>query len=416
MSHPTSVANGPTRRDVALAAVAGFAVVASCMAIIWTMRIPGQDPLQTMISVYDALMFTFVGVVVLWKRRGHGIGRLAITIGLLFSASLALTTVLEWWQPSIGVRSVLLGPVKALYDMAEALSTVLAAAGLLFGAVLLITWFPDGRRTSRLGAVVEVALVAGVVTIVVASLREPIFLQVGWSRVLDDVLTLAGSVAIVAFAGAWFGAIVDLALRYRGADPVRQTQMRWVLVAAAVSASLLVSLLVLGEFVPVLWSIALASLGLPVFAVAIAITRYHLYDIDRIVSQSISYVLVTALLLSVFGGLILILQSLVSGVVASPGSTLDPRVVAASTLVVAALFNPVRMRVQAAVDRRFHRARYDAERTVAGFAGRLRDELDLGTLTGELRRTTTDAVEPTATAVWLRVPDDARLRPHESSG
>ena len=75
---------------------------------------------------------------------------------------------------------------------------------------------------------------------------------------------------------------------------------------------------------------------------------------------------------------------------------------AASTLVVAALFNPVRIRVQSIVDRRFHRARYDAERTVAGFAGRLRDQLDLQTLTRELRRTTDEAVEPMTTAVWLR--------------
>ncbi len=402
MSRLMPVATGPARREVALAAVAGFAVIASLMAIIWTLGSPEQDPLTTVITIYGALMFTFVGVVVLWKRPGHGIGRLALGIGLLFAGSAALTTVLEWWQPGVGVRSVLLGPFKAIYDMADALSTLLAIAGLLFGAVLLITWFPDGRRTSRLGAVIQFALLFGVVTVAVGSLRDPILRAVGWSRLLDDALTVSLPLAVLAFALAWLGAIVDLALRYRGADPTRRVQMRWVLVSAVASAALMISLVVLGELVPGLWAVALASLGLPVFAVAIAITRYHLYDIDRIVSRSIAYALVTALLLVVFGGLILLLQSLVTGAVAGPGSKLDPRVVAASTLVVAALFNPVRLRVQTTVDRRFHRARYDAERTVAGFAGRLRDELDLPTLTGELRRTTTEAVEPTSTGVWLR--------------
>jgi len=391
----------------ALAVVAGLAVVGSVAAVVWILRSPEQDPLQTLISIYGALMFTFVGVVVLWKRPRHGIGRLAITIGLLFSSSLLLTTLLEWWQPGLGVRSVLLGSLKSIYDAADALSGVLAVAGLLFGAVLLITWFPDGRRTSRLGGVVELALAAGVVVIVIGSLRDPILRQVGWSRLLDDALTLTLPVAILAFVGAWLVAIVDLALRYRSAHAVRRVQIRWVLVSALCSVALIASTLVLGEVIPGLWAVSIASLGWPVFAVAVAITRYHLYDIDRIVSRSIAYALVTALLLTVFGGLILLLQSLVSGAVAGPGSKLDPRVVAASTLVVAALFNPVRIRVQTAVDRRFHRARYDAEQTVAGFAGRLRDELDLPTLTGELRRTTNEAVEPTTTGVWLRYTEPA---------
>ena len=259
-----------------------------------------------------------------------------------------------------------------------------------------------GVERAGWGAMIELALVIGVFATILGSAREPILRQVGWSRGLDDALVLALPIAVAAFFGAWFGSIVDLALRYRRAHTVRRTQMRWVLVAAVTSAALMGSLVVLGEMVPGLWAVALASLGLPVMAVAIAITRYHLYDIDRIVSRSISYALLTALLLVVFGGMILVLQSLVSGAVAGPGSKLDPRVVAASTLVVAALFNPVRVRVQSVVDRRFHRARYDAERTVAGFAGRLRDELDLPTLTGELRRTTNEAVEPTTTGVWLR--------------
>ena len=143
-------------------------------------------------------------------------------------------------------------------------------------------------------------------------------------------------------------------------------------------------------------------MGLPILAVAVAITRYHLYDIDRIVSRSISYLVVTAVLVAIFAGLTLVMQAIISLAVAAPGTSLDPRVIAVSTLVVAALFNPLRARVQAIVDRRFHRERYDSERIVAGFSGRLRDQVDLTTVSDELRDTTIRALEPSTTGVWLR--------------
>ncbi len=397
MSGVIGIARRPSRREGGLVAVAVFAAVASVLALTWTLRNPFRDPTQAAVTVYGSLMFTFVGVVVLWRRPGHGIGRLALVIGLLFSLSAAISGALDWWQPGYAVRVVRFGPLKTAYELLESFANLLAVAGLILGVVLLITWFPDGRRSSRLGGLVEGALVAGVVTATLGSLREPILAQVGWSRTLDDILTVLQPVAVVLFTGAWVGSVVDLAHRYRRSDPIRRTQMRWVLVASATTATMLIAVLGLGDVLPGIWAAALTSLGLPVLAVAVAITRYHLYDIDRIVSRSISYLLVTALLFVVFGGMILLLQSIISGVVAGPGSTLDPRVVAASTLVVAALFNPVRIRVQSIVDRRFHRARYDAERTVAGFAGRLRDQLDLPTLTcgassddGRRRRTDDD--------------------------
>ncbi len=100
--------------------------------------------------------------------------------------------------------------------------------------------------------------------------------------------------------------------------------------------------------------------------------------------------------------MILGLQALISGAVARPGTALDPRVVAVSTLAVAALFTPVRSRVQSIVDRRFNRERYDAAWIVAGFSGRLRDQLDLPTVSAELRSTATQTLQPTTTGVWLR--------------
>ena len=155
------------------------------------------------------------------------------------------------------------------------------------------------------------------------------------------------------------------------AEPIalRRTQMRWVLAAETTTVAATASLLLLGDGADWLWPVWIASLGLPVAAIAIAITRYHLYDIDRILTRSISYLIVTAVLVMVFATVVLLLQAAISVAVAAPGSALDPRVVAVSTLTVAALFEPLRSRVQTAVDRRFHRQRYDSGRLVDGLRG-----------------------------------------------
>ena len=132
-------------------------------------------------------------------------------------------------------------------------------------------------------------------------------------------------------------------------------------------------------------------------AIGIAVVRYRLYEIDRIISRTIGWALVTGLLVAVFIGGVLALQALLADF--TQGQTLA---VAASTLVAFALFQPVRRRVQRAVDRRFDRARYDGERTAAAFAERLRDEVDLVTLAAELQGTVGAAVRPTISSLWLR--------------
>jgi hypothetical protein len=133
--------------------------------------------------------------------------------------------------------------------------------------------------------------------------------------------------------------------------------------------------------------------------------RYRLYDIDRIVSNAIGYGVVTVVLFTVFACVNLVLVSQVSPLVNNEGIA-----VAASTLLVAALFNPLRTRVQRSVDRRFHRARYDTDEMVQEFAARLRDELDLATLVDDLAMITTRAVEPTAAVLWLRTHGPASSR------
>jgi len=139
----------------------------------------------------------------------------------------------------------------------------------------------------------------------------------------------------------------------------------------------------------------LALLALPV-AIGVAILRYRLYDIDRIISRTIGWTLVSGLLVTAFAIVVVGLQATLAGV--TQGDTLA---VAASTLVAFALFQPVRRTVQRTVDRRFDRARYDAQRTADAFAERLRTEVDLDVLAAELERTVAGTVRPTAASLWL---------------
>lgn len=131
--------------------------------------------------------------------------------------------------------------------------------------------------------------------------------------------------------------------------------------------------------------------------IGIAVLRYRLYEIDRIISRTVSYAAVTPVLGGVFVCVILVLQALMAPVTRS-----NTWAVAGSTLVVAALFQPLRRRIQAGTDRRFNRSRYDAQQTAAAFAGRVRDEVDLGQLSAEVVRIVEQTVQPATASIWLR--------------
>ena len=146
------------------------------------------------------------------------------------------------------------------------------------------------------------------------------------------------------------------------------------------------------------WLPTLLAFPLPPIAVGIAIMRYRLYEIDRIVSRTIAYGLISATLVAAYAAVILVLQGPLGAITGG-----DTVAVAASTLVAAALFQPVRRRVQAIVDHRFNRAGYDAERTVAGLASRLRDQMDLPVVSTAIVDAVVQSVEPTGASLWLRL-------------
>jgi hypothetical protein len=223
--------------------------------------------------------------------------------------------------------------------------------------------------------------------------------------VIEEISTailegLALLVAVLSFAA--------LVVRFRRSRGSERQQMKWFGYAAgcmggSLAASFLFSSIGWLLASDVMWVTAMVSLALLPVAVGVAITRYRLYEIDRIVSRTVSYALVTGVLVGVYAGGVLLL-----GRVLAPVTRQSEVAVAASTLLVAALFQPVRRKVQATVDRRFNRARYDARRTVEAFALRLRDEVDLDELSTELGNVVAGTVQPATMSVWLAAGEDAR--------
>ncbi|MGH2816200.1 MAG: hypothetical protein ACRDLC_13715, partial [Actinomycetota bacterium] len=192
-------------------------------------------------------------------------------------------------------------------------------------------------------------------------------------------------------------AAVSLVVRFRRARGLERQQLRWLALAAAVSAvSLLaaVAVAVLGEPLALVLIAAGVSVAVLPLATGAAILRYRLYDLDRIISRTLAYGLLTVLLGLGYAAVVLGLGRLLP-----EGSSL---VVAAATLAAAAVFQPLRRRVQTLVDRRFNRRRYDAAQTIAAFSAHLRDEVDLATLTGELLTVIDQTMQPTQTSLWLR--------------
>jgi len=193
-------------------------------------------------------------------------------------------------------------------------------------------------------------------------------------------------------AATGLAAMVSLAFRYRRARTTERAQLKWLVYAAAV--------IVVAELASALIAstnlqnaISSGAIALVPVAIGIAVLRYRLYDIDRVISRTLAYAILTGLLAGVYAGLVL----LATQVLRIHG----PVAVAVATLAAAALFNPVRRWVQHAVDRRFNRARYDADRTVAAFAARLKDAVDLDAVRDDLATVVHQALEPAHVSLWV---------------
>jgi len=212
--------------------------------------------------------------------------------------------------------------------------------------------------------------------------------------------TIAGNVTSTVALASLLGWLALQVPRYRRAGAERRQQLKWLYSGAAAFAAVLIASAVgetFGSDGPLVNDAIELAASLMLVCIAIAVLKYRLYAIDRIISRVISYLIISAVLAGVFAGLVLF----ATGVL--PART--PVAVAAATLAAAALFNPLRRRVQRAVDRRFNRTRYNAEALVAAFTSQLRQTVDLDAVQGELLSTVHRAFEPTHVSIWSTARD-----------
>jgi hypothetical protein len=351
-----------------------------------------------------------VGYVVATHQRRNPIGWLLLvsTASALVSDDAGVYTQLAYGPG----RHLPLGPAAVLLNFVWF---------LLYATIpLVVLLFPDGTLPSRrwwpvlwayllVNAILTCGVYAGVVSILTSG---PVKVDASGDLVALDnphgryawlnVLHVVTFPVLLAF---WLIFVARLLLSWRRADAERRQQLKWLftgcgLSAACGAASLLVGLdphapALLQDVVSIVDDLGFVALAA---GVGVAILRYRLYDIDRIISRTLAYAVVTAVLAGLYAGLVLLATQVLD---------LTSQVaVAAATLAAAALFNPVRRRVQRRVDRRFNRARYDADNTVAAFAARLQDATDPDAVRSDLLSTVQHALEPARISLWT--PGEAR--------
>ena len=283
--------------------------------------------------------------------------------------------------------------------------------GNAFFAVLvpLLLLFPTGRLMSPRWRWILLILAVGWLSQMAYSVVGPFPIQ-GVTDLpnptglpdLTGVLEPINTIGMLSILTALVAAMAQLVVRFRRARGVERLQLKWFVLAASVVGGFVV-LAVAAQaagaqgVANLFWVTGISSIVLLPASAAMAILRYRLYDIDRIISRTIAYAIVTGLLAATFGTTILLLQAVLTAF--TEGQTIA---VAASTLAAYAVFQPVLRRVRRAVDRRFDRARYDAERTAAAFSERLRNEVDMERVTSELTMTTDVALAPASIGIWIR--------------
>ena len=356
-------------------------------------------PVYLLTQAPAALAFAVLGAVVVARREPRAIGWLMIAAG-------AGTALYE-----LASATAYQGLVVAPGSLPAATWAAWIAAwvwipGFNAGFLLLPLLFPDGRPPSpRWRPLVALVLVLIVTELLAQALRP------GPLTITDpvhgaDIEVAATPLGVPGAAGVvrafevlvnvgFFPLLIALAaavtVRYRRGNVVERYQLRWFLLAVAL-LPVAFALSAAGEGNPLAQAVAgLVLLGVPL-SIGVAVLRYRLYEIDRIISRTVTYALVTALLAAVYA----VVAVLPAAVLRVDSDLL----VAAATLAAAAAFGPVRRRVQAVVDRRFNRARYDAVHVVEQFGGRLRRDLDLDSLIGDLHRTLMATVQPTSLTLW----------------
>ena len=356
------------------------------------------------------LPFALVGSLLVVRRAGDPIGWLLGAAGALLQLASPLSV---YAYASLEAGAALPGGEVVLWFLSSFIATT------VFGLVVsALVRFPDGRPPGRVFAIASWVFVSVVMTSLVGGsladrqmdLQRPFIGPHAGDPIrlfanpfalhgpIGDLMLLAGH-AIFVFPALALIASAALVVRFRRSRGVEREQLKWLTYAAAITFGLLLIgfLGPSGAIADFAQGAAVVGIGLLPVAIGIAVTRYRLYDIDVLIRRTLIYATVTALLAAVYVGGVALFQ-----IILSPFTSGSPIAIATSTLLVVALFHPLRKRIRSAMDRRFFRSKYDAERTLDEFNVRLRDEVDLGALETELLAAVRETVQPTHANVWLR--------------
>lgn len=359
-------------------------VILATLVILVIVRSEGLWPLSW-------ILWAPVGGLILLRRPGNGVGRALMTVGLAWGISFLSLAVAKRDLPS---------DVRAWADLAQSVVGLIPWVGIIW----LLLVFPAGVLSGRLervsAACVGLYLLVSIVAFSLSGAPMDVTKMPSPMAIpgLDAyTLWLVGEGAFLPVALVFVVSIIAIVRRWRGSSGVERHQYRWLFLGASFFVAAL--LVVLVPFMPVeglaTSLMVLAGSAIPT-VIGIAVLRHRLYEIDRVISRTVAYSLVVLLLGAVFTVGVVALPNLVVGTGTAP-----PLAVAASTLAVAAMFNPVRLRVQAWVDRRFNRSRYDAELVMDRFAGSLRHQTDAMSVVNGWVEVVSETMQPSAVGVWV---------------
>ena len=384
-----------------------FGLTVACFAtiLVWSRNGPGDgeaEPDQVLaLIIYGlaVLSFATVGAVVASRVPRNAIGWLCLAMALLPAiGGLGDEYVLR----SLG-RSGL--PGAGYVALTQTFWNAFIA---IPGMVLLL--FPTGRPPGRRWRIVVVAFITGLAFVVLADVVKP---QTDYARLTNPlgVAALEEAAPIVEGIGGiliLLGAVcafVSIIFRYKRALTEERQQLKllaYSLVVIGLGVAVGAVLDASGRVEASNAVISGSFISIPV-SIGFAVLKHRLYDIDVIINRTIVYAVLTAILGGAYVGLVFAFQALLT-----PLTSESDLAIAGSTLAVAALFRPVRSRVQAFIDRRFYRRKVDAQRTMERFSASLRDEVDLGMLSSELTRVVRDTMQPKHVTLWLRVGEERR--------
>jgi hypothetical protein len=389
--------------------------VAGIAATAWLERRVGlgfEGPVEDVMLSVGFGMFAVVGALLVAKRPGNPIGWIMSATTLI-----AVVAALETYAAYVMTTS---GQPDALAVIGAWANSWYWFALIALVFIYLPLLFPDGRLPSRRWLPFAVLPGIGVAGIVVLGglaetlrgqnvdyrIQNPIGIE-GLAHVED--LPAFDTLGLGLLGIGTLGAVASVVVRFHRSRGIERQQLKWFLYAAAP-----IPYFPLSDYGPLILDALAFSwvlLGLPA-AIGIAVLRYRLYDIDVVINRTLVYGALTATLALVYLGSVVGLQRLLSPVVGE-GNQLA---VVASTLLIAALFGPLRRRVQSFIDRRFYRRKYDARKTLETFSARLREVSDLGGLSGELLAVVRETVQPEHASLWLRTPAAGRRADEREKG